>query len=471
MRPIFTPDRTSSTCTTRISRVLAAASWTPRCDKPCARSIRRVRPGLRKLSCARIATASDRCRGRAATTPPAPGRPSRFTLATGAPRADTGRVISAPRPALLALAIAVAVRRLRRRRSTCRASPARSPRPPRRRSAPAGGPVRAPRPPPRPPPYRPHGPARRRPTLPAAAPEIAAAPSAPTAAPSAVTGPVGAADDDDAAVAIVETASAERIVRPPAPHLPVASRWALPPIMTLTVAARRRERRAPRADGARTSPWPRPSRARVAKRRRRLGPRTARGAASRRARPAAGAGPRGPDGARAGDEPRRHPQDAGGAARAAGAPRARRSCWRRPRRTSPTPRARRRPAPASSRRSCRSTRRRARSTASTGASSRPSTSSRRASAPTPTCRPPGPSAGCSSCRRRGGRTAATPPATASPIPYDPYDAIYSAANYLEAAGARTDIAKAIWAYNHADWYVRMVLEAAHNLPEPFRSAG
>ena len=56
-------------------------------------------------------------------------------------------------------------------------------------------------------------------------------------------------------------------------------------------------------------------------------------------------------------------------------------------------------------------------------------------------------------------------------PYDPYDAIYSAANYLEAAGARTNIAKAIWAYNHADWYVRMVLEAARNLPEPFRSAG
>ncbi len=56
-------------------------------------------------------------------------------------------------------------------------------------------------------------------------------------------------------------------------------------------------------------------------------------------------------------------------------------------------------------------------------------------------------------------------------PYDPYDAIYSAANYLEAAGARTNVAKAIWAYNHADWYVRMVLEAARNLPEPFRSAG
>jgi soluble lytic murein transglycosylase-like protein len=56
-------------------------------------------------------------------------------------------------------------------------------------------------------------------------------------------------------------------------------------------------------------------------------------------------------------------------------------------------------------------------------------------------------------------------------PNDPYDAIYSAASYLEAAGARTDIGRAIFAYNHADWYVRMVLAAARNLPEPFRSAG
>jgi soluble lytic murein transglycosylase-like protein len=55
-------------------------------------------------------------------------------------------------------------------------------------------------------------------------------------------------------------------------------------------------------------------------------------------------------------------------------------------------------------------------------------------------------------------------------PHDPYDAIYSAARYLEAAGARTDLPKAIWAYNHADWYVRMVLDAARDLPAPFDSS-
>jgi murein DD-endopeptidase MepM/ murein hydrolase activator NlpD len=45
-------------------------------------------------------------------------------------------------------------------------------------------------------------------------------------------------------------------------------------------------------------------------------------------------------------------------------------------------------------------------------------------------------------------------------PWDPEDAIYSAARYLAAAGAQTDIERAIFAYNHADWYVRDVLELA-----------
>ncbi|MBW3654315.1 MAG: lytic murein transglycosylase, partial [Actinobacteria bacterium] len=45
-------------------------------------------------------------------------------------------------------------------------------------------------------------------------------------------------------------------------------------------------------------------------------------------------------------------------------------------------------------------------------------------------------------------------------PYNPVDAIFAAARYLRAAGAETDLAKAIFAYNHADWYVASVLQRA-----------
>lgn len=45
-------------------------------------------------------------------------------------------------------------------------------------------------------------------------------------------------------------------------------------------------------------------------------------------------------------------------------------------------------------------------------------------------------------------------------PYNARDAIHSAANYLSAAGAPTDWYDAIWAYNHADWYVKDVQEYA-----------
>ena len=38
-------------------------------------------------------------------------------------------------------------------------------------------------------------------------------------------------------------------------------------------------------------------------------------------------------------------------------------------------------------------------------------------------------------------------------PYNPVDAIFAAARYLKAAGAEEDLRKAIFAYNHADWYV------------------
>ncbi|MCW3004357.1 MAG: peptidoglycan DD-metalloendopeptidase family protein [Conexibacter sp.] len=45
-------------------------------------------------------------------------------------------------------------------------------------------------------------------------------------------------------------------------------------------------------------------------------------------------------------------------------------------------------------------------------------------------------------------------------PYNPVDAIFASARYLKAAGADTDVRKAIFAYNHADWYVDSVLMRA-----------
>jgi murein DD-endopeptidase MepM/ murein hydrolase activator NlpD len=45
-------------------------------------------------------------------------------------------------------------------------------------------------------------------------------------------------------------------------------------------------------------------------------------------------------------------------------------------------------------------------------------------------------------------------------PWDPTDAIYSAARYLAASGGQSDIAGAVFAYNHAQWYVDEVLQLA-----------
>jgi hypothetical protein len=45
-------------------------------------------------------------------------------------------------------------------------------------------------------------------------------------------------------------------------------------------------------------------------------------------------------------------------------------------------------------------------------------------------------------------------------PWNPVDAIYAAARYLRAAGAATDVRRAILAYNHADWYADSVLKTA-----------
>jgi hypothetical protein len=47
-----------------------------------------------------------------------------------------------------------------------------------------------------------------------------------------------------------------------------------------------------------------------------------------------------------------------------------------------------------------------------------------------------------------------------PNPYDPRDAIFSAARYLAAAGAGKDVRQAVFAYNHASWYVDEVMSRA-----------
>jgi hypothetical protein len=56
-------------------------------------------------------------------------------------------------------------------------------------------------------------------------------------------------------------------------------------------------------------------------------------------------------------------------------------------------------------------------------------------------------------------------------PYQPEDAICAAARYLRAAGGQDDLRGAIFAYNHADWYVDLVLDYARQyatryLPDP-----
>ncbi len=45
-------------------------------------------------------------------------------------------------------------------------------------------------------------------------------------------------------------------------------------------------------------------------------------------------------------------------------------------------------------------------------------------------------------------------------PRNPVDAIFAAARYLDDAGAGSDLPKAIFAYNHADWYVNDVVKRA-----------
>jgi cell wall-associated NlpC family hydrolase len=56
-------------------------------------------------------------------------------------------------------------------------------------------------------------------------------------------------------------------------------------------------------------------------------------------------------------------------------------------------------------------------------------------------------------------------------PYDPRDAIFSAARYLAANGARHDLRRAVFAYNHAKWYVDEVLWTAANIVDHVRVKG
>ncbi|MEW9534150.1 NlpC/P60 family protein [Microbispora sp. NPDC049125] len=55
--------------------------------------------------------------------------------------------------------------------------------------------------------------------------------------------------------------------------------------------------------------------------------------------------------------------------------------------------------------------------------------------------------------------------------YDPADAIPSAAKYLKASGAPGDLYRAVWRYNHADWYVRRVLAFAREYSGSFGTVG
>jgi hypothetical protein len=47
-------------------------------------------------------------------------------------------------------------------------------------------------------------------------------------------------------------------------------------------------------------------------------------------------------------------------------------------------------------------------------------------------------------------------------PYNPVDAICAAAHYLKLAGGNKDLYRAVFAYNHADWYVQEVLTYARS---------
>jgi hypothetical protein len=57
------------------------------------------------------------------------------------------------------------------------------------------------------------------------------------------------------------------------------------------------------------------------------------------------------------------------------------------------------------------------------------------------------------------------PDAATPNPYVPRDAIFSAARYLHASGASRSVPSAVFSYNHATWYVVQVLSIAQQINE------
>ena len=59
---------------------------------------------------------------------------------------------------------------------------------------------------------------------------------------------------------------------------------------------------------------------------------------------------------------------------------------------------------------------------------------------------------------------------APPDPYDPWDAIFAAANDLHANGAPGDWPRAIYAYNHAGWYVSEIQQLAQRYTQAAGSA-
>jgi len=61
-------------------------------------------------------------------------------------------------------------------------------------------------------------------------------------------------------------------------------------------------------------------------------------------------------------------------------------------------------------------------------------------------------------------------ADGSADPRDPWDAIFAAARYLRANGAPGDWSRAVFAYNHADWYVQKVLARADGYQAPGAAA-
>ena len=88
------------------------------------------------------------------------------------------------------------------------------------------------------------------------------------------------------------------------------------------------------------------------------------------------------------------------------------------------------------------------------------------SATTRTSRPPAPSAGCSSCRRPGATRASTPRATAWPT-RTTRPTRSTARRATCRPRARADIRRAVFAYNHADWYVNEVLSIAASIPDDY----